>query len=166
MTPRIFARFMGGFAIVSLVLSSGCGSKDEPQPGEPVSGKISIKGKQPGTYCTVFFTTGDDSTKLSAGVDPTGMFSGRAPQGHVKAYLVMGDTSAAPRMGGSGGPGGAGFPKGGFPKGSDSAKDLKTPPKNQGASELSANAKDPNKSGVEFDVPAGGVSNLELKFDN
>jgi hypothetical protein len=171
MTLSRAARATGLFALTACAAALGCGKADEPPPGEVVRGKITIKGKAPGTYCTITFASATDSNPLYAGsVDPTGNFAGRAPLGKVKAALKMGDTRGAPKTGGGppgaggqpkGGPGPGSFPKGGGPPNPETG----APPKNQGAAELSANAKDPNKSGVEFEVPPGGVSDLELKFD-
>ena len=146
----------------------GCGVKEEPK-GETVTGKLTVKGKAPGTFATLVFVSASDPSKTGGGsVDPTGMFSGQAPQGKVKVALKMG---TAP---GKGGPGGPQFPKGGPPgpgggpptpgaPGPDAGK-TSAPPKMAGAVEPPANAGDPQKSGVEIEVPKGGARDLTIDF--
>jgi hypothetical protein len=154
-------------ALLLLGTLVGCGGTKEVPVGETVTGKLTIKGKAPGTFATLVFVSASDPSKTGGGsVDPTGMFSGQAPQGKVKVALKIG-------MGGGKGPGsGPQFPKGppagggpptpGAP-GPDAGKPS-GPPKMAGAVEPPANAGDPQKSGVEIEVPKGGAKDLTLDF--
>ena len=79
--------------LVGLALSfaTGCGP-DQPaikEQGEPVSGKVTLKGKSPTTYGSIeFYSVADMNRKTVAGVEPNGNFSGLAPQGKVRAVYV------------------------------------------------------------------------------
>jgi hypothetical protein len=164
-----------GLGLLLLGIMVGCGTKEVPV-GEPVSGTLTIKGKAPGTFATLEFVSASDPSKKGGGsVDPTGKFSGQAPEGRVKVGIKVG-------MGPTKGPTGPQFPKGGGPPGQgnpygpgapggptpgapgpDGGK-MSGPPKMVGAVEIPTNAQDPQKSGVEIDVPKGGAKDLTLDF--
>ena len=154
-----FVVLLGGLA--------ACGCADAPvdstPPGEPVSGKITVDGKPPGTYASVeFVSVADPTNKAQAGVDPSGNFSGRAPLGKCKVALKTGGNSG----GGSGGPSSRPPGAGGPPPSGPPAKtgDGKSggPPKMAG-SEITAKMQDPDKSGVEVDVIKGQKLDIDFK---
>ncbi|MFQ3593054.1 MAG: hypothetical protein SNJ82_07675 [Gemmataceae bacterium] len=174
MTSWSVFRRLSFFLLLGLIV--GCGSKDIP-PGELVSGTVTIKGKAPGTYATLEFVSASDPSKKGGGsVDPTGKFNGQAPEGRVKVAIKvgMGPTKGAsgpqfpkggppPGQGNPYGPGAPGGPPTPGAPGPDGGK-MTGPPKMAGAVEIPANAQDPQKSGVEIDVPKGGAKELTIDF--
>jgi len=138
----------------------GCADapKDEALPGEPISGKITVDGKQPGTYASLeFVSVADPSLKGQAGVDPGGNFSGRAPLGKCKVALKTGAAASSGPPGASGSRPGSGGPP---PPSAMKSGDPTGPPKMAG-SEITAKMQDPNKSGVEVDI----VKDKKLEID-
>ena len=155
--------------LASILAISGCGEPPaETIPGQPVQGKLTINGKEPGTYAAVDFVSVDNSNETGSGtVDPTGRFTARAPLGKCKVAIRVGasqgglksnpggsnymkggggPTGPPPGVGGSGGPGGGQSGPAAM-KGADIPKkftDLKT-------------------SGVIVDVVAGQELNIDFK---
>gem|GEM_PF-4928383 len=141
------------FAGFAALVGCGGGTKSDPLPGTPISGKITIDGKPPGTYCSVqFVSVANPSDTGSGGVDPSGMYGSRVPPGRCKVALTFGSG------GGSGGKAG-----GAFPKGNEGGNKASGPPKMAGSVELPAKFQKPETSGIEVDVVAGKPLDIDFK---
>jgi hypothetical protein len=137
-------------------------------PGHQIKGKVTINGKEPGTYANVeFVSVSNPSETGSAGFDPAGNFAGRVPLGRCKVCIKVGASAGPPGGGGAfpkgGGPGGAGFPKGGGPTGPPGGGSGPTgPPLTKGA-DIPKKFTNVKTSGIEVDVVDGQDVNIDFK---
>ena len=147
--------------VFGLILLTGCGGPPaESSPGHPVNGKVTINGKEPGTFASiVFVSVANPSETGSAGVEPSGIFSGRVPLGKCKVALQIGGPPTGPGGGGA-------FPKGGGPTGppggSGGPGGSNGPPLMKGA-EIPKKFQDVKTSGIEVDVVEGKDVNIDFK---
>ncbi|MGL6075521.1 MAG: hypothetical protein ACRC8S_15310 [Fimbriiglobus sp.] len=153
------------FSVAALALGCSSPPPNEELPGEPVSGKVTVDGKNPNTYATILFVSvSDPSQTATAGLEPSGNFRGRAPLGKCKVALKI---SSGPGSGGgnmSSKGGSKGPPPGGPPTGAPSGGNKNAaPPKMSGAVDITPKMLDPNKSGVEVEVVPNADLTLEFK---
>ncbi len=137
-------RFLTFFSALGLVVASnGCGPKPVLAPGEPISGKLSIRGKAPGFAGNLEFVSASDKNQKATGsFDHDGSFRGRVGAGQWKVALKPRAIAPAP-----------------------GAAPAPPPPLvGPGGAEISPNAQNANASGVEITVPAGGAKDLVLDF--
>ena len=153
----------------------GCGEKpQETLPGHPVKGKVTVNGKEPGTYASIeFVSVANPSETGSAGLDPSGNFAGRVPLGKCKVAIKVGAGGGPPGGGGSGG--GSSNPygnssKGGGPTGPPpGAGGSGGPGGGSGGPPLSKGAEIPKKfqdvktSGIQVEVIDGQDVNIDFK---
>ena len=155
------------FVVTLTVFVTGCGDKPpETLPGHPVKGKVTVNGKEPGTYANLEFVSVANPSESGGGnLDPAGNFSGRVPLGKCKVALKIGSGGGPP--GGSSG----GNPYG---KGGSMTKGPTGPPpgaggNSGGAPALMKGAEIPKKfqdvktSGMEVDVVEGKDLNIDFK---
>jgi hypothetical protein len=159
-----------GAFLFGAALLTGCSEKPaETLPGHQVKGKVTFSGKEPGTFASLVFVSANDANETgSAGMDPSGVFSGRVPLGKCKVAVKVGGAPTGPGGGGGfpkggGGPGGGGFPKGGGPTG---------PPGGAGGGSNGPMAPkgltipqkftDPKTSGVEVNIVDGEDVNIDF----
>lgn len=155
---------------LAMVFVTGCGDKPaDTLPGNPVKGKVTVNGKEPGTFCSIeFVSSANPSESGSAGVEPSGVYGGRVPLGKCKVALKLGGPPAG-SSGGGGNPyakGGAGFSKGGGPTGppggAGNGGAPTGPPQTKG-SDIPKKFQDVKTSGIEVEVVAGQDLNIDFK---
>ena len=172
MRSKSYAILLGSGVAFMTMLVAGCSEKaPETLSGHAVSGKITINGKEPATYCSMEFVSSTNSSETgSAGVEPSGSYSGRVPLGKCKVALKV---SGGPPSGGSGGSsnpyarGGSGYSKGGGPSGPPAGSGgpgsgSGGPPLMRGA-EIPKKFQDVKTSGIEVDVIDGQALNIDFK---
>ena len=155
--------------VLGCSLLSGCGDPPaESLPGHPVKGKVTVNGKELGTYCSIeFVSVSNPSETGNAGAEPSGNYGGRVPLGKCKVALKVG----GPQGGGSGGSsnpyakGGAGFSKGptGPPQGSGGNSSGATAPPLMKGAEIPKKFMDVKTSGVEVTVVEGQDLDIDFK---